>query len=142
MNTIQEPLRPSPIKPEICPRALRRRPSQQDVERVTCSMALVFFLLGTLLLTPGCGLLRAPTTVVNAVVPGKETPQQDLVDEQIQLQRFVDDSIARLGQALDDSADRLGTDTGRAEVFRLKLVCGSSLISVVSGPNPSANLLD
>jgi hypothetical protein len=64
------------------------------------------------------------------------------VDEQIQLQRFADDFIARSAQALDDSAERLGTDAGRVQVLRLKLVSGSSLLSVVSGPNPSANLLD
>jgi hypothetical protein len=102
----------------------------------------MLLLLSMLALMPGCGLLRAPTTVVSAVVPGKKSSGHDPVDEQIQLQRFVDDSIARSGQALDECADRLGSDSGRAEVLRLKLVIGSSLISVVSGPNPSANLLD
>jgi len=102
----------------------------------------VVLLAGIFGLTPGCSLLRAPTTVVNAVVPGKGSSSSELVDEQIQLQRFADDFLARTGQALDESADRLGTDVGRAEVLRLKLVSGSSLISVVSGPNPSANLLD
>jgi len=108
---------------------------------VACSIAALL-LVGVLGLTPGCSLLRAPTNVVNAVVPGKSSIQADLVDEQIQLQRFADDSLARTGQALDECVDHLGTDTGRAEVLRLKLVNGSSLISVVSGPNPSANLLD
>jgi len=50
--------------------------------------------------------------------------------------------MARTGQALDDCAERLGTDSGRVEVLRLKLTSGSSLLSVVSGPNPGANLLD
>jgi hypothetical protein len=137
MNTTQEPL---PTKSAKGSRALNRHSTH--VERVAWFIALLL-LLSILSLTPGCGLLRAPTTVVNAVVPGsKESPQQDLVDEQVQLQRFVDDSLARSGQALDDCAERLGTDSGRAEVLRLKLVCGSSLISVVSGPNPAANLLD
>jgi hypothetical protein len=79
---------------------------------------------------------------VVSAVSGKRPSGPDPVDEQIQLQRFTDDFLARTGQALDDCADRVGTDTGRAEVLRLKLVSGSSLISVVSGPNPSANLLD
>src|SRR5215831_11555197 len=135
MNTRQAPSRPPPTKPANCSRALKWYSSHAEP-------TVLLLLLSILTLTPGCGLLRAPTTMVNAVVPGKETPQQDLVDEQIQLQRFVDDSLARLGQALDDCAERLGTDAGRAEVLRLKLVCGSSLISVVSGPNPAANLLD
>ena len=110
-------------------------------ELVNCSVTLLvlFSILG---LTPGCGLLRAPSDMVSAVVPGKEAPRQDLVDQQIQLQRFTDDFLARSGQALDESAERLGTDTGRAQVLRLKLISGSSLLSVVSGPNPGANLLD
>jgi hypothetical protein len=65
-----------------------------------------------------------------------------LVTEQIQLQRFADDFLARAGQGLDASAERLGTDDGRLQVLRLKLICGSSVLSVVSGPNPNANLLD
>jgi hypothetical protein len=115
-----------------CPR--RRKPF--------FSHTALVLLAGIISLTPGCSLLRAPTKVVHAVVPGKDSNQPDPVEEQIQLQRFTDDFLARTGQALDDCADRLGTDVGRAEVLRLKLVSGSSLISVVSGPNPSANLLD
>jgi hypothetical protein len=106
-----------------------------------CQIALLL-LAGIIGLTSGCSLLRAPTNMVHAVVPGKDSSQQDPVDEQIQLQRFTDDFLARTGQALDAAAEELGTDVGRAEVLRLKLVSGSSLISVVSGPNPSANLLD
>lgn len=140
MNTMQTPLRPLPTKPANCFRASRKRHSSH-FERVTCSVALLL-LLSVLTLTPGCGLLRAPTTMVSAVVPGNKSSGPDPVDEQIQLQRFVDDSLARSGQALDACAERLDTDAGRAEVLRLKLVCGSSLISVVSGPNPTANLLD
>lgn len=109
-------------------------------EPVSCSSALLLLLC--IFFTPGCGLLRAPSDMVSAVVPGKEAPQQDLVDQQIQLQRFADDFLARSGQALDQSAERLGTDAGRAQVLRLKLISGSSLLSVVSGPNPGANLLD
>jgi hypothetical protein len=103
------------------------------------ALALLLCILG---LTPGCSLLRAPTTVVNAVVPGKDSSQPDPVDEQIQLQRFTDDFLARTIQALDECSERQGTDFEKAEVLRLKLISGSSLISVVSGPNPSANLLD
>jgi hypothetical protein len=108
---------------------------------VSCFILLVL-LLGIFVLMPGCGLLRAPSHMVSAVVPGKQAPQSDLVDQQIQLQRFADDFLARSGQALDESAERLGTDAGRSQVLRLKLISGSSLLSVVSGPNPGANLLD
>jgi hypothetical protein len=128
MNGAQALFGPSLTKPASCSSA-------------PGSIALII-LVGILGLTVGCSLLRAPTEVVSAVVPGKGSSQPDPVDEQIQLQRFTDDFLARTGQALDDVAHRLGTDAGRAEVLRLKLVSGSSLLSVVSGPNPSANLLD
>lgn len=130
----------SPAKPANLSRAWGPCPSRDKF--VSCCIALIL-LLGVLVLTPGCGLLRAPSDMVSAVVPGKkEAPQQDLIDEQIQLQRFADDFLARTGQALDESAERLGTDAGRAQVLQLKLISGSSLLSVVSGPNPGANLLD
>jgi hypothetical protein len=97
-------------------------------------LALVFLLLG---LTPGCTLLRFGKSK-----PEESPAQKGLIDEQIQLQRFTDDFLARGGQALDESAERLGTDAGRGQVLRLKLTLGSSVIAVVSGPNPNANLLD
>jgi hypothetical protein len=140
MNTAQASFRPSPTKPANCSPAPGRF-SPRD-ERLTRTITRLLLLAGIFGLTSGCGLLRAPTHVVTAVVPGARPSGPDPVEEQIQLQRFVDDSIARTGQALDECAERLGTDSGRAQVLRLKLVSGSSLISVVSGPNPSANLLD
>jgi hypothetical protein len=98
-----------------------------------CSIALV--LVATFGLTPGCTVLRIGRG------PGKSSSQLALIDEQIQLQRFVDDYLARAGQALDESAERLGSDS-RCAVLRLRLVLGSSVLSVGSGPNPRANLLD
>jgi hypothetical protein len=111
------------------------------IEPLSSSIALIL-LAGIFALTPGCSLLRAPTQVVTAVVPGKASSQPDPVEEQIQLQRYVDDFIARTGQALDQCAERQGTDEARVDAIRLKLTSGSSVISIVSGPNPSANLLD
>src|SRR5215831_18383281 len=91
-------------------------------------------------LTPGCAARASERG--GATAKGKGSTQPDPVEEQIQLQRFVDDYLAREGQALDESAERMGTDYGRLQVWRLKLISGSSLLSVVSGPNPNANLLD
>ena len=99
-------------------------------------LVLVFF-AGLLGLTPGCTLLRFGKSK-----PEESPAQKGLIDEQIQLQRFTDDFLARGAQGLDESAERLGTDAGREEVLRIKLLLGSSLIAVVSGPNPNANLLD
>jgi hypothetical protein len=102
----------------------------------TGSLALVL-LFAVLGLTAGCTLLR-----FGKGGAGKPSAQPELVDEQIQLQRFADDFQTRTGQALDESAERLDTDAGRQKVLRLKLTIGSSVLSVVSGPNPNANLLD
>ena len=138
MSAKQTTFRSSPIKAtNSLPASTRRSLGRQPFTHIALVPLVCLFGL-----TPGCSLLRAPTTMVNAVVPGKNSSQPDPVDEQIQLQRFTDDYLARTGQALDECANRLETDAGRAEVLRLKLVSGSSLISVVSGPNPSASLLD
>jgi hypothetical protein len=88
-------------------------------------------------LTAGCTLLR-----LGRGEPEKSSVQSALLDKQIQLQRFADDFLARGGQALDETAERLGTDSGREQILRVKLLLGSSVIAVVSGPNPNANLLD
>jgi hypothetical protein len=93
-------------------------------------------------LTPGCGVLHTPQKVVTAVVPGGKSSQPDPLDVQLQLQRYTDDFLARTEQTLDEYAQRVGTETARVEALRLKLISGSSLLSIVSGPNPSANLLD
>ena len=100
--------------------------------------ALVLLLLAsTFGLTAGCTMLR-----VGIGGAGKPSAQPHLVEEQLELQRFADDFIARGGQALDESAERLRTDAGREQVLRIKLLLGSSVLSIVSGPNPNANLLD
>lgn len=88
-------------------------------------------------LTAGCGLLR-----IGGGGAGEASAQQRLVQEQIELQRFADDFFARGGQGIDESAERLGTDAGRQQVLQIKLLLGSSVLSIVSGPNPNDNLLD
>ncbi len=97
----------------------------------------MLLLVGVFGLTAGCTLLR-----VGRGGAGKPSAQPRLVEEQAQLQRFADDFFARGGQGLDKSAERLGTDAGREQVLRIKASLGSSVLSIVSGPNPNANLLD
>ncbi len=103
--------------------------------------------VGALLLTSlallgqGCHILRAPQKMVSAVIPGG-TSKPDPVDLQLQLQRYSDDFTARIAQALDEYALRAGTGSARVEAKQLKLAGGSSMVSIASGPNPSANLLD
>jgi hypothetical protein len=100
--------------------------------------AILWLLLaGICGLTGGCTLLR-----LGGGGEGKPAAQAGLVEKQSQLQRFTDDFLARSGQGLDESAERLGTEPGREQVLRIKLLLGSSVLSIVSGPNPNANLLD
>jgi hypothetical protein len=99
-------------------------------------------LTAVLTLTPGCSLLRAPQKVVTAVVPGTRSSQPDPLGLQLELQRYADDFFSRTDRALDESAGRVGTESAQVEVLRLKVKACSSILSIVSGPNPNANLLD
>lgn len=98
---------------------------------------LLLLLAGIFRLTAGCTLLGT-----GGAEADKASAQSRLVQEQLELQRFADDFFARGGQAMDESAERLGTDAGRQQVLQIRLLLGSSVLSIVSGPNPNANLLD
>jgi len=91
---------------------------------------------------PACSLLRAPQTVVNAVVPVGKSSGPDPVETQAMIERFADDFSIRTGQALDDYSERVGTTAARMEATRLKLLSVSAVTSIASGPNPAASLLD
>lgn len=93
-------------------------------------------------LLPGCSLLRAPQKMVNAVVPVGQSKQPDPLELQVQVQRFTDDFTSRTTQALDEYALQVGTESARVEALKLKLVFGSALVNIASGPNPNANLID
>ena len=95
---------------------------------------LLLLLAGTFGLLAGCSFLQ-----VGALGARKPSTQPRLVEEQSELQRFWDDFLARSGQALDRSADRLATNEGFEQVLRIKLVLGSSVLSIVSGPNTNQN---
>jgi hypothetical protein len=106
-------------------------------EKLLTRSLLLLFLAGVFGFAAGCTLLR-----FGRGGEGKPAAQPRLVEEQAQLQRFADNFLAWGGQGLDKSAERLGTEAGREQVLRIKLLLGSSLLSIVSGPNPNANLLD
>ena len=104
--------------------------------------------VGTLLLcliialSPGCSLLRAPQAMVTAVSSVGQSKPPDPLDLQVQEQRFVDDSMSQTAQALDDYAHAVGTESARVEALKLKVVLGSMVVNIASGPNPNANLID
>ena len=101
---------------------------------------LLLGLIGALL--PGCSLLRAPQAMVTAVSSVGQSKPPDPLDLQVQEQRFADDSMSQTAQALDEYASRVGTESARVEVLKLKVVLGSMVVNTASGPNPNANLID
>ena len=97
---------------------------------------------GALALLPGCSLLRAPEKMVSAVVPAGQSKEPDPLQMQLQVQRFTEDFAARTTKALDEYAQRVGTEPARVQALRLKLTGVTAVISIASGPNPRANLMD
>jgi len=116
--------------------------SVRQFPRLRYCLVGAILLAAVLALTPGCSLLRAPQKVVTAVVPGNRSSQLDPLDLQVQLQRYADNFLAETERALDEYARRVDTEAARVQVLRLKLIGGSSMVSIASGPNPNANLLD
>jgi hypothetical protein len=104
---------------------------------------VLLVLLALLAIAPGCSVLRAPQAVVNTVVPiGKGNAQPDPLQLQVQIERYADTFIMQLSQSLDDYAKKTGSDAARLEALKLKLLSASAMVSIASGPNPNANLLD
>lgn len=102
----------------------------------------IFLMVATLAMTTGCGLLRTPQRVVNSVVPGNRSPAPNPLELQEQIERFTDNFTLRTTQALDDYAQKVGTESARIEALQLKLLSASAVTSIASGPHPTANLLD
>jgi hypothetical protein len=101
------------------------------------------FVFGAMLaFLPACSLLHAPQTVVSAVVPESSGSQPDPLKLQVQIDRFADNFCLQTAQALDDYAAKSGTESARVESLQLKLLSTSAVISIASGPNPTANLID
>ncbi|MBE7502824.1 MAG: hypothetical protein HS113_21575 [Verrucomicrobiales bacterium] len=90
----------------------------------------------------GCSLARAPQEVVSAVVPGGRSKPLDPVDLQVQIQRFADDYAVQTTSAVEEYVRRAGTDAARVQGLRWKLAVTTAAISIASGPQPKANLLD
>ena len=106
-------------------------------------LALPFALvLLTLVLLPGCGLLHSPTRIVSAAFAPGGTPAPDPINLQVQVQRFADDYSVQTATAIDESVRRAGTEEARRQGLQWKLSAASAAISIASGPQPKANLLD
>lgn len=105
-------------------------------------MATTVMAVGLVALVSGCSLLRAPQTMVSAVIPGGQSKGPDPLDLQVQVQRYADEFSSLMSNGIDEYARRVGTDGARLEGLRWKMGVVSAAVSIASGPHPKANLLD
>ena len=103
--------------------------------------------LGLALVLSGCRMVentaRMPVDVMAAVVPGQ--PYSKAPDPgalQAELQRYADDFFSRTTTSLDEYARRTGTGEAQRDALLWKISLNSSMLAIVSGPNPTANLFD
>jgi hypothetical protein len=122
----------------------RNAQTESQLPRLGLYRCVAAALLGAGLaaLLPGCGLLRAPQTMVKAVIPGNQSQGFDLVGLQLQVQRFADEYSALNTTAIDEYARRVGTEAARIDGLKWKLRASAAAVSIASGPHPKANLLD
>ena len=85
---------------------------------------------------------RMPGQVVTSVSPGGRTQKEDPAALQVELQRFADEFAGRTVAALEDYASLAGTDEARRQVLHWKISVGAAAVTIATGPNPQANLLD
>jgi hypothetical protein len=85
---------------------------------------------------------RIPVTAMKAVTPQSKSGRPDPAALQAELQRYSDQFLGRTVAALDDYARSVGTLEARKQALEWKVSAGSAVVSIVSGPNPTANLVD
>ena len=88
------------------------------------------------------GTAALPGKAVTAVVPGEQPKPADPALLQAGLQRYADDFAGRNNTALEDYARRANTPEAQFEALNLRLKLASSAMSIATGPNPAANLVD
>ena len=117
----------------------RRDSSLRRTNYFSLLVSLAFWLSGCRVVEETAKL---PVTAVTAVVPGTKPVPVDPAMLQVELQRYADDFIGRVSAALDEYAERIGTPEARSQALVWRLSVDSSVLNIVSGPNPTANLLD
>ncbi len=99
-----------------------------------------------LLVETGCSVVeqtaKLPVKAVASVVPGTESKQPGPAILQTELQRYADDFSGQTSVALNEYARRVNTPEAHTEALKWKITLGSSALSIATGPNPTANLLD
>lgn len=116
------------------------RPFGRAFGRAPLPLALVALALS------GCRVVeetaRLPGNAVSAIVPGEKSTQPDPAALQVELQRYSDQYASRTIAALDDYAELVGTPEARTQALHWKVSASSAAVSIASGPNPRANLID
>ncbi len=77
-----------------------------------------------------------------AVVPVSKSGQPEPAALQTELQRYADEFMARTVAAIEEYARIAGTPEARSQALTWKVSVSSAAVSIASGPNPTANLLD
>lgn len=85
---------------------------------------------------------RLPVQMVSAVVPGRQPPPGEPATLQAELQRSTDDFTSRVVAGLEEYVRRSNTSEARTQALRWRLSLASSALTIATGPNPKANLLD
>lgn len=76
----------------------------------------------------------------NRPEPGTARTDPEIL--QVRLQRFADDFATRTVAALDEYARHAGTPEARKQALTWKIGISSVAVNIVSGPNPTSNLID
>jgi hypothetical protein len=108
--------------------------------RVRFIVSLLLFLA---LAQNGCQLFHHKAGIVTAVVPGSrsgQTPDPALL--QTEVLDFADSFSTQIAASLDEYALHMNTPEARLQALDWKLSISSSVLSIATGPNPLANLLD
>lgn len=94
----------------------------------------------------GCRVVKEteglPESAVGAIVPGSRSKQPDPEALQTAVLRFADAFGGQTAVGIDEYARKLDTPEGRIQALRWKLLMESSAVSIATGPNPTANLVD
>jgi hypothetical protein len=105
-------------------------------------------LLGLVLASGGCSLLRAPSRGTKALVRtvegtmGMKPPTNTVVLLQTEVMREADGYVSAVAQAADEFATKVGTVEARTAALQWKLHQGTSAFAIAAGDNPTLNAVD
>jgi len=108
--------------------------------RVRLTISLLLFLT---LAENGCQVFHHKAGIVTAVVPGTRSGRlPDPALSQAEVLDFADSFSSQITASLDEYALRINTPEARLQALDWKLSISSSVLSIATGPNPLANLVD